>query len=80
MPASKAVPAFDRTWLALVLTCQVFIGAFLGIAAQCILVLIPVGVYFYMLPLIGLDPLDTAHAVVKFDLPGRVLGLWWGSP
>jgi hypothetical protein len=26
MPASKAVPAFDRTWLALVLTCQVFVG------------------------------------------------------
>jgi len=24
MPAGKAVPAFDRTWLALVLTCQVW--------------------------------------------------------
>ena len=28
MPAGKAVPAFDRTWLALALTCQVFVGAF----------------------------------------------------
>jgi hypothetical protein len=44
-PASKAVPAFDRTWLALVLTCQVFVGAFLGIAAQFVLA---VGVIFYV--------------------------------
>jgi hypothetical protein len=28
MPAGNAVSAFDRTWLALVLTVQVFIGAF----------------------------------------------------
>ena len=31
MPAAGAVPAFDRTWLALVLTLQVFAGGFLGI-------------------------------------------------
>jgi hypothetical protein len=37
MPANKAAPAFDRTWLALVLTCQVFVGAFLGIAVQFVL-------------------------------------------
>jgi hypothetical protein len=47
VPAGKAVPAFDRTWLALVLTCQVFVGAFLGIAAQALLA---VGVIFYVLP------------------------------
>jgi hypothetical protein len=47
MPAGKAVPVFDRTWLALVLTCQVFVGAFLGIAAQFSLA---IGVIFYVLP------------------------------
>jgi hypothetical protein len=31
MPAGKAVPPFERQWLALVLTSQVFLGAFLGI-------------------------------------------------
>ena len=37
MPAGKAAPTFDRTWLALVLTFQVFVGAFLGIAARFVL-------------------------------------------
>jgi hypothetical protein len=77
MPPGKAVPAFDRTWLALVLTCQVFVGAFLGIAAQFVLA---VGVIFYVLPWMGLELLDTARAVAEFDLPMRVLGLWWGDP
>jgi hypothetical protein len=77
MPAGKAVPAFDRTWLALVLTCQVFVGAFLGIAAQFGLA---IGVIFYVLPWIGLELLDTARAVAEFDLPMRVLGLLWGGP
>ena len=77
MPAGKAVPAFDRTWLALVLTLQVFLGAFLGIAAQFLLA---VGVIFYVLPWIGLELLETARAVAEFDLPMRVLGLWWGNP
>jgi hypothetical protein len=76
MPAGKAVPTFDRTWLALVLTCQVFVGAFLGIAAQFVLA---VGVIFYVLPWMGLELLDTARAVAEFDLPMRVLGLWWGN-
>jgi hypothetical protein len=74
MPASKAVPAFDRSWLALVLTCQVFADAFLGIAAQFVLV---IGFIFYVLPWMGLEVLDTARAVAEFDLPMRVLGLWY---
>jgi hypothetical protein len=77
MPAGKAVPTFDRTWLALVLTCQVFVGAFLGIAAQFVLA---IGVIFYVLPWIGLELLDTARAVADFDLPMRVLEVWWGNP
>jgi hypothetical protein len=52
MPAGKAVPAFDRTWLALALTCQAFVGAFLGIAAQFVLA---IGVIFYVLPSMALE-------------------------
>jgi len=36
MPAGKVVPAFDRRWLALVLTVQVFVGASFGIEAQLV--------------------------------------------
>jgi hypothetical protein len=39
-----------------------------------------VGVIFYVLPWMGLELLDTARAVAEFDLPMRVLGLWWGDP
>jgi hypothetical protein len=55
---------------------QVFIGAFLGIAAQFVF---GVGVIFFVLPWIGLGLLDTARAVSDFDLPGCVLRLWWGD-
>jgi hypothetical protein len=77
IPADKAaMPAFDRTWLALVLTCQVFAGAFLGIAAQAFLA---IGVIFYILPWLGFGLLDAAREVAAFDLPMRVLRLWWGN-
>jgi hypothetical protein len=76
MPASKAVPLFNRELLALALTCQLFIGAFLGLLAQFVLA---IGVIFYVLPWMGLELLDTARAVAEFDLPGRVLGVWWGN-
>jgi hypothetical protein len=66
------VPAFERTLVALLLTCQVFVGAFVGLA-QFILA---IGVIFYVLPRMGLKLLDTACAVAEFDLPMRVLGLW----
>jgi hypothetical protein len=61
---------------ALVLTYQVFVGAFLGIATQFVLA---IAVIFYVLPWMGLELLDTARAVAEFDLPMRVLGLWWGD-
>jgi hypothetical protein len=38
-----------------------------------------IGVIFYVLPWMGLQLLETARAVAEFDLPGRVLGLWWGN-
>jgi len=76
IPADKAaMPMFDRAWLALVLTCQVFAGALLGIAAQAFLA---IGVILYILPWLGFGLLDTAREVAAFDLPIRVLR-WWGS-
>jgi hypothetical protein len=70
MPAAKAVPGFDRAWMALVLTGQMFAGAFLGIAAQAFLAW---GLIFHVMPWIGLDLLDMARAVAAFDLP---MQLW----
>jgi len=34
---------------------------------------------FYVLPWMGLELLDTARTVAEFDLPMRVLRLWWGT-
>jgi hypothetical protein len=73
MPAGMAVPPFDRQWLALVLTSQVFVGAFLGIAAQAFLAIV---VIFHFLPWFGLELLDTARGVAEFDLPMRVMRLF----
>jgi hypothetical protein len=77
IPASKAVASFDRPWLALVLTLQAFVGAFLGFAAQVFLAVV---VIFYIMPGIGLGLLDTARDVAAFDLPMRVSQLYRGDP
>ncbi len=71
MPVGKAVPVFDRTWLAIVLTLQTFFGAILGIAAEAFLA---VGVIRYLMPFVGPDLLAQARAVAAFDLPARVGG------
>ena len=75
MPPGKAMPGFDRAWMALVLTIQIFAGAFLGIGAQAFLAW---GLIFHLLPWIGLDLLDMARAVATFDLPARVGQLFAG--
>jgi hypothetical protein len=77
MPAGKAVPPFERQWLALVLTSQVFVGALLGIVAQAFLAIM---IIFHILPWFGLELLDTARDVAEFDLPMRVMRLFWGGP
>jgi hypothetical protein len=59
----------------LVLTCQVFVGAFLGMTAQFVLAIGVISV----LPWMGLELLETARAVAEFDLPVRVLGVFWGN-
>jgi hypothetical protein len=74
MPAGKAVPSFDRQWLALVLTAQLFVGAFLGVAAQVLLFVV---VIFHIMPWFGLGLLDMARDLAEFDLSGRVLSAFW---
>jgi hypothetical protein len=75
MPVGRAVPAFDRAWIALVLTLQVVVGALLGIAAQALLVL---GVIGYVMPWLGLGLFDLARNVAAFNLPLRLGQLFGG--
>jgi hypothetical protein len=70
MPANKAVPAFDRAWVATVLTLQLVGGAILGIVVQFALIY---AVFGYVMPWLGLELLDMARAVAAFDLPGKII-------
>jgi hypothetical protein len=72
LPVGKAVPPFDRAWIALVLTAQTFVGAGLGVAAQALLA---VGIIGYVLPWLGLHILDVARDIADFNLPERVWAL-----
>jgi hypothetical protein len=76
LPAGKAVPDFDRNWIALVLTLQIVGGAVLGIAAQALLI---VGIIGHVMPWFGLGLLDMARNVAAFNLPSRVGQLLGGS-
>ena len=73
MPEGKAVPAFDRTWLSIILTLQIFLGVILGIAAEGFLA---AGLIVYIMPAVGLGLLDQARAVASFDVPARVTQLF----
>jgi hypothetical protein len=77
MPDRRAPPVFERTWMTLLLTSQVFLGGLLGIAAQGFLVYVVIGV---MLPWFGFDLLDLARGVAAADLPGTVLRWVTGVP
>src|SRR6185312_10349152 len=77
MPEDRAPRSFDRTWIALVLSAQFFLGMLVGIAAQAILVY---GVIGLLLPAFGLDLLDLAQAVAAPDLPGALIGWLLGPP
>jgi hypothetical protein len=70
MPANKAVPAFDRAWIATVLTLELVGGAILRVAVQFALVY---AVFGYVMPRLGLELLDMARAVAAFDLPGKLI-------
>jgi hypothetical protein len=69
MPVGKAVPDFDRAWIALVLTLQIVVGVILGVAAQALLVVVVIG---YVMPWLGLGLLDMARDVAAFNLPLRI--------
>jgi hypothetical protein len=70
MPANKAVPVFDRAWIATVLTLQLVGGAILGIFVQFALIYV---VFWHVMPWLGLELLDMARAVAAFDLPGKLI-------
>jgi hypothetical protein len=69
MPTGQAVLAFDRAWVALVLTLQVAGGVILGVAAQALLA---IALIVYVMPWLGLGLLDLARDVAAFDLPTRL--------
>ena len=69
MPADRAPTAANRGWIATVLTGQVFFGAFLGVAAQVLLIW---GIGYYLMPKVGLSLLDIARATADFDLPTKI--------
>ena len=69
------MPEYKRQPAAIGLTVQMFAGAFLGIAAQALLAW---GLIFHVMPWIGLDLLDMARAVAKFDVPLRAYQLFAG--
>jgi hypothetical protein len=76
LPVSKAVPNFDRVWIALVLTAQTFLGAIFGIVAQAFLAIVIIG---YVLPWLGIEILDTARQVADFHLPELVRRIFSGA-
>jgi hypothetical protein len=75
IPEGKAVPEYIRQPAAIGLAVQMFAGASLGIAAQAFLAW---GLIFHVMPWIGLDLLDMARAVAKFDVPLRAYQLFAG--
>ncbi len=75
LPVGKAVPNFDRAWIALVLTLQVLGGWGLGVMAQALAVWLVIG---HVLPLFGSEALDMADAIAAFDAPRRLAQLFAG--
>jgi len=77
LPAGKAVASFNREWIALVLTVQIFIGACLGLAAQALAVWAVIG---HVMPWVGLELLQMARDLAAFDLPRQAAQLFVTSP
>jgi hypothetical protein len=69
MKPGEAVPGFERSWMALMLTGQWVIGIALGIAAQGVLVWV---ILFGVLPGVGFTLLGFARDVAALDLPSRL--------
>jgi hypothetical protein len=76
LPATGGVPAYDRAWIAAVLTLQAALGAILGVAVQA---LVAWGLLFHAMPAAGLGLLDLARSLAALDLPMRVIAFLTGS-
>jgi hypothetical protein len=72
IPEGRDVPDYRRPLAALVLTGQMFAGAFLGIAAQAFLAW---ELLYYLMPAIGLDLLWLCQQLADLDLPGKFFHL-----
>jgi hypothetical protein len=75
MPERKGVPEFDRRWIALTLTLQIFVGAVLGVGAQ---IGLAVGIIFYVMPWLGLGLLEMCVATADLNLPERIWSVFKG--
>ena len=71
MPAARAVPTFDRAWIAAVLTAQWAVGATLMLASFALLG----GLASLLVPEVGTWFLDYARWVADLDLPARAWSL-----
>lgn len=69
MVPGEAVPGFERSWMALLLTGQWVVGIALGLVAQGVLVWV---ILFGLLPGVGFSLLGFARDVASLDLPARL--------
>jgi hypothetical protein len=69
LPIGRAVPAFDRTWIATVLTIQTVGGGLLGIAVPVLLAWV---IIRYAMPFSGQEFLDLARNLADFNFPARM--------
>ena len=76
LPIGRAVPAFDRTWIATVLTIQTVGGGLLGIAAPVLLAWV---IIRYAMPFSGQEFLDLARNLAAFNFPARMGQLFGGT-
>lgn len=71
-----AVHRFDRFWIGLLLSFQIFIGIFLGIFVQAVLAWYLIA---YFMPVVGLDLLSMARSVADADVPAKLFQLFVGA-
>jgi hypothetical protein len=72
IPEGREVPDYRRPLAALVLTSQMFAGAFLGIAAQAFLAW---GLLFFVMPTMRIDLLWLCQQLAELDVPGKFFHL-----
>jgi hypothetical protein len=76
IPDGKVAPIWERRWLALVLTGQLFVGGFLGILFQGVLAWCIIA---KLMPAVELDLLELARWTKDQDIPARAAQLFTGG-